>query len=120
MKQLIADRLEALWKGAGFELPEDQYRVGYYSEIDLMVWGKRIYGEEFCDWLKKTYQPLDAVLRMAQDTNVVLLNGSGFDGPEWSVRASLANLDEPAYLKIGSAIRKILDTYYAEYKESLK
>ncbi|MBD5268419.1 MAG: bifunctional aspartate transaminase/aspartate 4-decarboxylase [Bacteroides sp.] len=118
MKKLITDRLEALWKGTGFDLVEDPLRVGYYSEIDLMVWGKKIYGEEFCEWLKSTHQPIDVVLRLANETSVVLLNGSGFDGPAWSVRASLANLDEPDYLKIGSAVRRIFDSYYEEYQQS--
>lgn len=118
MRTLIADRLQALWKGTGFELREDPLRVGYYSEIDFMVWGKRIYGQPFCDWLKATHEPIDIVLRLATETGVVLLNGSGFDGPVWSVRASLANLDEPAYLRIGGAIRRILDGYYAEYQAS--
>lgn len=120
MQSTIHDRLEALWKGTGFELVPDPLRTGYYSEIDLMVWGKKIYGEDFCKWLAATYEPLDAVLRLASTTSVVLLNGSGFDGPEWSVRASLANLDENAYLKIGAAIRKILDTYHDEYLKAKK
>lgn len=120
MQSMITDRLEALWKGTGFTLVPDELRTGYYSEIDLMVWGKKIYGDDFCKWLKSNYEPLDAVLRLADRTSVVLLNGSGFDGPDWSVRASLANLDENAYLKIGSAIREILDGYYDEYRKSTK
>lgn len=118
MKTLISDRLQALWKGTGFTLPEDPLRVGYYSEIDLIVWGRKIYGDDFVEWLEKSYEPIDVVLRLAKETSVVLLNGSGFDGPEWSVRASLANLDEAAYLKIGISLRKILDSYYDEYRKS--
>ena len=120
MQKMIEDRLEALWTGAGFTLPEDPLRVGYYSEIDLMVWGKRIYGEDFCNWLKENYEPLDVVIRLASRTSVVLLNGSGFDGPSWSVRASLANLDESSYLKIGHAIREIFDGYHKDYLKSKK
>lgn len=116
MQSMIENRLDALWKGTGFTLVEDPMRVGYYSEIDMMVWGKKIYGADFCDWLKKNYDPLDIVMRLAQRTSVVLLNGSGFDGPSWSVRASLANLNASDYLKIGSALRSILDGYYKEYK----
>lgn len=120
MQSMIEDRLEALWKGTGFTLVPDPLRTGYYSEIDLMVWGKKLYGQEFCDWLKSAHESIDVVLRLADRTSVVLLNGSGFDGPDWSVRASLANLDENAYLKIGSAIREILDGYYQEYLDSKK
>lgn len=120
MREIIDDRLEALWKGTGFKLKRDPLRTGYYSEMDMMVWGKKIYGQEFCDWLKANYEPLDVVLRLASETSVVLLNGSGFDGPDWSVRTSLANLEESDYLKIGEAIRNILDGYYAEYQKSLE
>lgn len=115
MMSMIADRLEALWKGTGFRLRKDPLRVGYYSDIDLLEWGKRIYGDDFARWLDSTHEPIDAVVRLAKETSVVLLNGSGFDGPEWSVRASLANLDESAYLRIGSAIRQIFDGYHDEY-----
>lgn len=118
MQKMIENRLEALWKGCGFTLPEDPLRVGYYSEIDLMVWGKKLYGRDFCDWMQANYECLDVVLRLASRTSVVLLNGSGFDGPAWSVRASLANLDENEYLKIGSAIRQILDGYHDEYLQA--
>lgn len=118
MQGMIEDRLDALWKGTGFKLVEDPMRVGYYSEIDLMLWGRKIYGDKFCDWLKANYEPLDVVIRLASRTSVVLLNGSGFDGPSWSVRASLANLDEPAYLKIGTALRSILDGYYEEFEKA--
>lgn len=120
MQSMIEDRLDALWKGTGFTLVDDPLRVGYYSEIDLEVWAKRIYGDDFFNWLSKTYEPIDAVLRLAHRTSVVLLNGSGFDGPVWSVRASLANLDSADYLKIGSALRQVLDGYYKEYKDSQK
>lgn len=120
MQTMIEDRLDALWKGTGFKLIEDPLRVGYYSEIDMMLWGHKIYGDDFCTWLQDNHEPLDVVLRLAKRTSVVLLNGSGFDGPSWSVRASLANLDECAYLKIGSALRSILDGYYEEYKAAKK
>ena len=117
---MIHRRLEDLWSTTGFTLLPDSNRAGYYSEIDLMVWAKKFYGDEFVKYLNDNYQPLDFVIRLANETAVVLLNGDGFDGPKWSVRASLANLDEGAYLKIGTAIRKILDEYHAKFMESKK
>ncbi len=120
MQDMIEHRLDALWKSAGLTLVEDPDRVGYYSEIDIMVWGKKFYGAEFCDWLKATYDPLDIVLRLARETSVVLLNGSGFAGPTWSVRASLANLTEEDYVAIGKAINQILESYHQEYLASKK
>ena len=115
MQSIISSRLEALWKTTGFTLIPDELRAGYYSEIDIMVWAHKLYGEDFCNYLKAHYEPIDFVIRLAKETAIVLLNGDGFDGPLWSVRASLANLDEQSYLQIGTAIRKILDEYHAYY-----
>lgn len=117
---MIHKRLDDLWSDTGFTLVPDKYRAGYYSEIDIMVWATKSYGKEFADWINKTYLPLDFVIRLANETAVVLLNGDGFDGPKWSVRASLANLNEDAYLKIGKAVRKILDEYHTKYLAAQK
>ncbi len=115
MQDMIHARLKALWDATGFTLTPDSNRVGYYAEMDIMVWGKKLYGEDFCKWLNTNYEPLDVVLRLARETSIVLLNGSGFAGPDWSVRTSLANLSEPDYIVIGKAIRKILGDYHEEY-----
>lgn len=120
MIKLIHQRLSALWDTTGFTLSPDPLRAGYYSQIDIMVWAKKIYGDEFASWLSSSYEPLDFVIRLAKETAVVLLNGDGFGGPEWSVRASLANLDTASYLKIGKAIRSILDQYHSLYTDSVK
>ncbi len=117
---MIHRRLNNLWSTTGFTLQPDPNRAGYYSEIDMMVWAKKFYGEEFAEYLRKNYLPLDFVIRLADETAIVLLNGDGFDGPEWSVRASLANLDDDAYLKIGTAIRRILDEYHARFLQAQK
>ncbi len=118
--EMIHERLNDLWSTTGFTLLPDPNRAGYYSEIDLMVWAKKFYGQEFADFLDNNYEPLDFVIRLANETAIVLLNGDGFDGPKWSVRASLANLDKEDYLKIGTAIRKILDEYHSEYLKAKK
>ena len=64
-----------------------------------------------------SYNPLDVVFRLANETSLVLLNGGGFAGPKWSVRVSLANLNEADYVKIGQGIKRILDEYAKEWKE---
>lgn len=115
MQDMIQERLKALWDASGFKLLPDEDRVGYYTEIDIMVWGEKFYGKEFCQWLRDNYEPLDFVLRLARETSVVLLNGSGFAGPDWSVRASLANLSKDAYVTIGEAIHHIFKTYHDTY-----
>ena len=42
--------------------------------------------------LKENVHPLDLIYRLAEDHSIVLLNGGGFDAPNWSVRVSFANL----------------------------
>lgn len=116
MQDMIRRRLKALWDNTGFSLADDPLRVGYYSEIDMLVWAKIFYGEEFVDYLKKMYNPLDIVFRLANETSLVLLNGGGFAGPKWSIRVSLANLNEKDYVKIGQGIKRILDEYADTWK----
>lgn len=116
MLDIIQRRLKALWDSTGFTLIPDPLRAGYYSEIDMLVWAKKFYGEEFVDYLKKNYNPLDVVFRLATETSLVVLNGGGFDGPEWSVRVSLANLNEADYVRIGKSIRQILTEYAEAWK----
>ena len=120
MRHTINDRLEALWSTTGFTLLVDPLRAGYYSEIDIMIWARKFYGDDFAKYMQDTYEPLDFVIRLANETAVVLLNGDGFDGPAWSVRASLANLNESDYLKIGTAIRNILEDYHKRYLTEVK
>jgi aspartate 4-decarboxylase len=119
MHAIVAERLEALWTSMGFTLLPDPLRAGYYSEIDLLIWAQRFYGKDFSEWLRLNYSPLDVVFRLATETSLVVLNGSGFDGPEWSIRVSLANLKEEDYAIIGQKVRSILDSYAQRWKDSL-
>ena len=119
MLEIIGNRLETLWSSMGFELRPDTLRAGYYSEIDLLVRAEDIYGKEFVGWLKRNYSPLDIVFRLATETSLVVLNGGGFDGPEWSIRVSLANLTKENYTTIGHHIREILASYAEKWKDSL-
>ena len=116
MLQIIRERLETLWSSMGFTLLPDALRAGYYSEIDLLVWAERIYGKDFVTWLTRNYTPLDIVFRLATETSLVVLNGGGFDGPQWSIRVSLANLSKENYTTIGRHIREILDSYANKWK----
>lgn len=85
-----------------------------------MVWARKFYGDDFAAWLPKTHDPLDVTMRLAVEKGIVVLNGSGFDGPDWSIRTSEANLDREAYVTIGKKIRDILEEYHQEYIKSKK
>jgi aspartate 4-decarboxylase len=73
--------------------------------------------------LKKNIHPLDLAFRLAEAHGIVLLNGGGFDAPEWSLRVSLANLPDEAYEDIGRGVRAIVRGYrdtYAAANEAAK
>jgi aspartate 4-decarboxylase len=64
--------------------------------------------------------PLDIVFRLAEEHGIVLLNGGGFDAPDWSVRVSFANLNDHVYDDIGRAVRAVARDYRLAYEASLK
>lgn len=120
-KQLTKDicrrRQRLLFEGLGLELRVDPYDASYYTQFDLLEWACHYYGNEFSKYLQESYKPVDVLFRLAQESSIVLLGGSGFHGPEWSIRISLANLDDKNYSKIGKVLHKILEEYVASWKK---
>ncbi|RRR96915.1 aspartate 4-decarboxylase [Glycomyces terrestris] len=117
-RAVIARRLKQLVEGLDVPYPEDPEAAHYYVELDLLSWAERNWGAAFADWMQANYEPVDPVFRLAQEESVVLLNGGGFDGPEWSVRVSLANLRMDAYQRIGAALRRIGEEYHEAFQAS--
>jgi aspartate 4-decarboxylase len=107
-QQIVRDRMQALWRGMGVDLPDDPLRADYYTTLDLMVWARRTHSPEFVQFLQEHYHPFDVLFALAERYSTVLLNGSGFEGPEWSVRVSLANLPDEAYAEIGAQLSAIV------------
>ena len=116
VRSIVKRRLDLLLEGCGMRIAEDPRRAGYYIELDLLAEAERTHGAEFAAYLEASYEPIDPLFRLAEQTGVVLLNGGGFDGPEWSVRVSPANLDDLDYLKIGHNLRMIFQDYVAEWQ----
>jgi aspartate 4-decarboxylase len=50
----------------------------------------------------------------------VLLNGGGFEAPDWSLRVSLANLPDEAYDEIARGVRVVGRGYRDAYMASKK
>ncbi len=115
--ELINHRYHLLFDGLNLPVEDDPNRAGYYCEFDVMEWATHHYGREFGEYLETNYEPVDVLFRLAEETSIVLLNGGGFGGPEWSVRVSLANLEDDSYRTIGKALRKILNEYVEQWKE---
>ena len=77
---------------------------------------ERYVGDEVVEFMKENYHPLDPLYRLAADHAIVLLNGSGFAAPDWSLRISLANLPDDVYDDIGRAVRAVARGYAEAYQ----
>lgn len=118
-KALCRKRLDLLYMNLELPCYLQAHTTAYYREIDLLVWAKILYGEVFVTFLKSHYEPEDMIFRLARDYAIVLLNGNGFKGPDWSIRISLANLPDEAYIMIGKAINEIFMSYVTHWKDSM-
>jgi aspartate 4-decarboxylase len=90
--------------------------VDYYALIDLEEVEGMLYGAEFAAWFVERKLGTGCLFRLAEETGVVLLPGSGFRGLDSSVRVSLANLTDVQYASIGRFTRRVLDEYFQEFK----
>ncbi|NGT11801.1 aspartate 4-decarboxylase [Clostridium perfringens] len=113
-------RQKLLFEGLDLPIKENPYDASYYAEFDLLQWALKNYGPEFANYLESNYKPVDVLYKLAEESSIVLLSGGGFQGPEWSVRISLANLDDDAYSEIGTVLRKILENFVHHWKSSTK
>jgi aspartate 4-decarboxylase len=109
--EILHRRATALIEGLGIELSPNPLYDAYYGLIDFEFWARKNIGEEAVEYLKKNVHPLDLAFRLAEDHGIVLLNGGGFEAPDWSLRVSLANLDDEVYEEIGRGVRSIARGY---------
>jgi aspartate 4-decarboxylase len=113
---IVKKRVEATLEGLGIEVAPNELFDWYYGLIDFEFFARKHLGEEFVTWMKANIHPLDIVFRLAEDHGIVLLNGSGFAAPDWSVRISFANLDDHVYDDIGRAVRAVARGYRQAYE----
>jgi aspartate 4-decarboxylase len=111
-------RVEATLEGLGIEVPPNELYDYYYGLIDFEFWARKYLGDDVVKWMKANVHPLDIVFRLAEDHGIVLLNGSGFEAPDWSVRVSFANLNDHVYDDIGRAVRAVARSYRQAYEAS--
>jgi aspartate 4-decarboxylase len=115
-RAIVRERLASLGRGLGIDFPDDPLRVAYYVDLDLAVWGRTAFGDDFAAYVAAHHEPLDVVIGLAKRSGTVLLNGSGFAGPPWSVRISLANLDAEAYEAIGRDLKDLMGRAVDEWR----
>jgi aspartate 4-decarboxylase len=116
--EIVNKRLWALLDGLGLAdklTPNPNYDA-YYGLIDFEFWARKNIGDAAVEHLKKNVHPLDLAFRLAEAHGIVLLNGGGFDAPEWSLRVSLANLPDDVYDDIGRGVRSIARGYRDAYE----
>lgn len=117
---LLQHRYSLLWEGINIPLIPDTERAAYYCEIDILEWAMKNYGKDFVAFLEKNFEPVDIVFRLAEKSSIVLLNGGGFAGPEWSVRVSLANLEDKDYSVIGKELSETMQDYVEAWESTKK
>lgn len=118
---IVNKRIRTMIEGLGLQdklQPNPNYDA-YYGLIDFEFWARKNLGEEAVDYLKKSVHPLDLAFRLAEDHGIVLLNGGGFEAPEWSLRVSLANLPDEAYEDIARGVRSVARGYRHAYDAAL-
>jgi aspartate 4-decarboxylase len=110
-KEIVNRRIWALIDSIGLQLTPNPNYDAYYGLIDFEFWARKNIGDEAVEYLKKNIHPLDLAFRLAEAYGIVLLNGGGFEAPNWSLRVSLANLPDEAYEQIGRGVRLIARGY---------
>jgi aspartate 4-decarboxylase len=114
--EIVTRRTHAMVEGLGIEVQATPLYDHYYGMIDLEFWMRKYLGEDVLAWVKQKIHPLDIVFRLAEDHGIVLLNGSGFEAPNWSCRVSFANLQDDVYDDIGRAVRAVARGYAQAYQ----
>ncbi|MBV9656329.1 MAG: bifunctional aspartate transaminase/aspartate 4-decarboxylase, partial [Acetobacteraceae bacterium] len=118
LKKLIRNRKRALYRELGVAFADDPNSVDYYCLLDLEQVTESLYGRAFADWVRDTQNPTELLFRVASETGIVLLPGKGFAVPKPAGRASLANLNEYEYSRIGGALRGLAAELHEEFTAS--
>jgi aspartate 4-decarboxylase len=115
---IVKKRVEATIEGLGIEVGPNDLFDYYYGLIDFEFWARKNIGDDAVEWLKANVHPLDLAFRLAEAHGIVLLNGGGFEAPDWSLRVSLANLADDVYDDIGRGVRSVARGYRDAFEAS--
>ncbi len=118
----------------GLEVPEGPLHTRYYTLIDVLQLAEDYADREFALFLLRDFYPVDFVYCLAIDQASVVLPGLGFfedepvdpttvtpeDRNNWSIRVSLANLNDRDYTRLGKNVMATVKKYYKDYQSVLK
>ena len=116
--EILQRRAKAMIEGLGIDVPPNPLYDAYYGLIDFEFWARKNIGNDAVDYLKENVHPLDLAFRLADTYGIVLLNGGGFEAPNWSLRVSLANLPDEVYEDIGRGVRAVARGYRDSFEAS--
>jgi aspartate 4-decarboxylase len=118
--EIVHKRIWLLLDGLGLadKLKPNPNYDAYYGLVDFEFWARNNIGDDAVEYLKRNVHPLDLAFKLAEAHGIVLLNGGGFDAPEWSLRVSLANLPDEVYEDIGRGVRAIARGYRDAFEAS--
>jgi aspartate 4-decarboxylase len=120
LKKVIRRREAALYRELGLPAQSGKNEVDYYTLLDMEDIARRLYGDDFAAWVKKNVARTELLFRIANETGIVLLPGSGFGTLHPAGRASLANLDEYEYAAIGRSLRAMAEEVHETYLKKTK
>ena len=119
IKKILKDRLNLLLLPIKYTHKESPLNSNYYIIIDVLKVAQKLTNNiNFVQYLKKHKNPSEFLLLLASDYGTVLLPTSGFAGPLWGIRASLANLETDNYKLIGENIKKLVLQYFIKYQKN--
>jgi len=116
--EILHKRAKAMIEGLGIDVPPNPLYDAYYGLIDFEFWARKNIGDDAVNYLKENVHPLDLAFRLADTYGIVLLNGGGFEAPNWSLRVSLANLPDEVYEDIGRGVRAVARGYRDAFEAS--
>lgn len=117
IQAILHKRVKYLYDHLGAPLPKGAEHAYYYALIDIAQVAKQQYGAAFAKHLTSTHLIDAFLLRLAKEHATICLPGEGFAGPSWSLRVSLANLDDKDYIFVGKNIRATLKAYYLNWRK---
>jgi aspartate 4-decarboxylase len=114
--EILKVRIENFYNNLEEKVPPEKDHTYYYVLLDMAHLAKKRYGEEFSNYLYENVHLLEFLFKLAKERHIICLPGEGFAGPKWSLRVSLANLNDEDYIVIGKNIKELLNEYYEDWK----
>lgn len=114
------EREKLLFHTLGLEEPLASLDTAYYCEINFEDWVRKRYGQEFTNYLKKSWTVTKILTILAEKEQLMLLKANAFGSSEWAVRVSLANLSTSQYVEVGKRIIHLTESIREEWLKETK